>query len=190
MVRSRLFTYENALVLILGVTFGVVFFDRQAASNLMPFIKPALHLTNTEVGMVGSALAVTWALSAYLVSLVADRTRRHKLVLIVCVIGFSLSSFVSGTAGSFPVLVGSRLIMGLLEGGVMPICLTLMMLGSSENRRALNNGLVQNGFANLIGNMAGPVVLVAIAGAIGWRQAFYISAAPGLLCALAIALWP
>ncbi len=34
----RLFTYENALLLILGATFGIVFFDRVSVNFLMPFI--------------------------------------------------------------------------------------------------------------------------------------------------------
>ncbi len=189
MSRRGLFSYENALVLILGITFGIVFFDRQAAANLMPLIKPDLGLDNTQVGMVGSALAVTWAISAYLVGLVSDRTGRRKLVLIVCVIGFSLCSVVSGLANSFPLLLVSRFLMGLLEGGVMPICLAIMTLESSEHRRALNAGLVQNAFANLIGNTLGPIVLIAVAAALSWRQAFYLSAIPGLFCALAIWLW-
>ena len=189
MSRRGLFTYENALVLILGMTFGIVFLDRQAATNLMPLIKPALGLDNTQVGMVGSALAVTWAISAYLVGLISDRTGRRKLVLISCVIGFSLCSVVSGLARSFPVLVASRLLMGLLEGGVMPVCLAIMTLASSERRRALNAGLVQNMFPNLVGNALGPIVLVAVATALSWRQAFYLSAIPGLFCVLAIALW-
>ena len=189
MPRRSPFTYENALVLILGMTFGIVFFDRQAATNLMPLIKPALGLDNTQVGLIGSALAVTWAISAYLVGLISDRTGRRKLVLISCVIGFSLCSVISGLARSFPVMVASRLLMGLLEGGVMPICLAIITLNSSERRRALNAGLVQNLFPNLVGNAMGPIVLVAIAASFGWRQAFYLSAIPGLFCVLAIALW-
>ena len=189
MPRRGLFSYENALIVILGMTYGIVFFDRQAASNLMPFIKPALHLDNTQVGLIGSALAVTWALSAYFVGLLSDRTGKRKLVLIVCVIGFSLCSFISGLAKSFEVLAAARFFMGILEGGVMPICLAIMTLESSDRRRALNAGIVQNGFSNLIGNTLGPIVLVAIAMSMSWRQSFYVTAIPGLLCAVAIALW-
>jgi MFS family permease len=189
MPRRGLFTYENALVLILGMTFGIVFFDRQAAANLMLFIKPDLHLNNTEVGWIGSALSATWAISALLVGLISDRTGKRKPILIACVIGFSICSAISGWSPSFPVLLASRFFMGLLEGGVMPICLAIMAVESSEDRRGLNAGVVQNGFSNLVGNMAGPVVLTAIALSVGWRDAFYLAALPGLLCAAAIWLW-
>ncbi len=189
MPRRGLFTYENALVVILGLTFGVVFFDRQAASNLMPFIRPDLHLDGTQVGLIGSALSLTWAISAYLVGLLSDRTGKRKSILIVCVVGFSVCSAISGWAPTFGILAGSRVFMGMLEGGIMPICLTIMAVESSERRRGLNAGIVQNGFSNLVGNSMGPILLIWIAKVAGWREAFYVAAVPGLLCALAIWLW-
>jgi MFS family permease len=189
MPKKGLFTYENALVVILGLTFGIVFFDRQAASNLMAFIQPDLKLNQTEVGLLAAALSATWALSAYLVGLISDRTGKRKPLLIICVIGFSVCSVVSGLATDFTVLALSRLFMGLLEGGVMPICLAIMTMESSESRRGLNAGIVQNGFSNVVGNAAGPVILVAIATAANWRDAFYLAGIPGLLCAGAIWLW-
>src|SRR5215469_3130660 len=181
MPKRGLFTYENALVLILGMTFGIVFFDRQAASNLMIFIKPDLKLTDTQVGAIVSALSFTWAISAYLVGLISDRTGKRKSILILCVIGFSICSAISGIATNFAVLMGSRLFMGLLEGGVMPICLAIMSMESAEHRRGLNAGIVQNGFSNLVGNALGPIVLVAIATTANWRDAFFLAGVPGLL---------
>ena len=189
MPRRGLFTYENALVLILGLTFGVVFFDRQAPSSLMIFVKPDLHLDNAQVGLIGSALSFTWAVSALLVGLLSDRTGKRKPILIACVVGFSVCSAISGMSHSFNVLLASRFFMGLLEGGVMPICLAIMAVESADHRRGMNAGIVQNGFSNLIGNALGPIVLIAIATALNWRDAFYIAAIPGLFCALAIWLW-
>ena len=189
MPRRGLFTYENALVLILGMTFGIVFFDRQAPSSLMIFVKPDLRLDNAQVGMLGAALSFTWAISALGVGLISDRTGKRKPVLIACVIGFSVCSAISGLAHSFLVLAASRFFMGLLEGGVMPICLAIMAVESSDSRRGLNAGIVQNGFSNLVGNALGPIVLIAIATTLNWRDAFYIAAIPGLFCALAIWLW-
>ena len=189
MPRRGLFSYENALVLILGLTFGVVFFDRQAASNLMVFIRPDLHLNGTQVGLIGSALSLTWAISAYGVGLLSDRTGKRKSILIACVVGFSICSAISGWAPTFGVLAASRVFMGMLEGGVMPICLAIMAVESSERRRGLNAGIVQNGFSNLVGNSMGPILLIWIAATAGWRTAFYVAALPGLLCALAIWLW-
>lgn len=53
---SSLLTYENSLVLMLGVTFGVVFMDRLAVNYLAPFILPDLRLSAAQIGLASSAL--------------------------------------------------------------------------------------------------------------------------------------
>ena len=50
--------YENRLIWVLGVTFGFLFFDRNAVNYLMPFISAELHFTNKQVGLVASALVL------------------------------------------------------------------------------------------------------------------------------------
>jgi hypothetical protein len=47
MKKNGFLTYENGLLLILGLTFGIVFVDRNALTNLMPFVVAELKLTNT-----------------------------------------------------------------------------------------------------------------------------------------------
>ena len=64
MSQRRAFTYENGLLLILGLSFGIAFFDRNAAGILVPFIEKDLALSNTQVFALGSGLSLTWALGA------------------------------------------------------------------------------------------------------------------------------
>lgn len=185
--RLRLFTYENALVLILGVTFGVVFMDRLAVNYLAPFIVRDLKLSSTQVGLTASALSITWALTNIGAGRLSDLMGRRKPLLILAVIVFSCCSFVSGLATSFAVLIGARLFMGLAEGPVPPMVLTLMAHGSSRHRIGLNTGLIINGCLSLFAAVLGPVVLIGLAQAFGWRIAFWVAAAPGLVMALLIA---
>jgi len=44
--------YQGMLVLLLSFNFGVLFFDRNALNFLMQFVKPDLHLSDTQVGML------------------------------------------------------------------------------------------------------------------------------------------
>ena len=44
--------YAPVLVGLLSLNFGILFFDRNALSFLMPFVQPDLGLSNTEVGML------------------------------------------------------------------------------------------------------------------------------------------
>ena len=188
-LARKIFSYENRLLLILGLAFGLVFFDRQAASILAPFIQKDLALDNTQIGLLTSVLALSWALSAYVISRWSDAVGRRKPFLIAFVIIFSACSVASGLAHSFPSLVAARLLMGVVEGPFLPICLAIMTMESSPTRRALNAGVMQNLFSALLGNGLAAIILVALAVRFGWRSAFYLSALPGLLIALALWLW-
>ena len=183
----RLFTYENALVLILGVTFGVVFMDRLAVNYLAPFIVKDLRMNSTEVGLTASALSITWALTNIGAGRLSDLMGRRKPLLILAVLVFSCCSFVSGLATSFAVLICARLLMGVAEGPVPPMVLTLMAETSSPKRIGLNTGLIINGCLSLFASVLGPLVLINLAQALNWRAAFWLAAAPGLLMAVLIA---
>jgi MFS family permease len=186
MPRSRLLSYENWLVFILGLTFGFVFFDRNAISFLMPFIVPDLGLSNTQVGLLNSGLSLTWAISGYLIGRASDATGKRRAFLIASVVVFSLCSFGSGLAGSFMGLLMARMLMGIAEGPTLPISQSFMVIESSPHRRGLNMGLMQNVFAALLGSTVAPIVMVAVAQDYGWRTAFFFAGAPGFLIAFLI----
>src|SRR5690606_20262834 len=113
--------YQVALTAILSLNFGFVLFDRNAVSFLMPFIQPDLGLSNTQVGVLSGALSLTWAIAAFGIGYVSDKTGSRKGLLIAATLAFSLCSFLSGLAASFAMLLGARLLMGAAEGGIMPI---------------------------------------------------------------------
>src|SRR5882672_1021325 len=185
-VRSRLFSYETGVLFLLCLTLGIVFFDRNASLYLSPYIVQELKLTNEQVGWLGSALSLTWALSADFFGAWSDRLGVRKPFLLASVLSFSLCSFLSGVSQSFGVLLASRLLMGLAEGPFLPVAMTILMAVSSEERRGLNMGVMQNFFSNLMGSFVAPLVLVAIAEHYNWRWSFYIAGVPGLICAFFI----
>ncbi|MGA8708627.1 MAG: MFS transporter [Steroidobacteraceae bacterium] len=179
--------YETRLIWVLGITFGFVFFDRNAANFMMPFIAPDLGLSNQQVGLVASALSFTWAIGGFLGGLWSDRSAHRKTLLLTAVAAFSLCSFLSGLAASFAALLASRLLMGLAEGPILPVSQSLVAFASADTRRGFNMGVMQNFGSNLLGSFAAPLVLVAIAGAWHWRTAFFVAGIPGLIMAGLIA---
>jgi len=181
--------YEMTLTAVLGLTFGVVFFDRNALNFLMPFILKDLPLSNVQIGMVASGLALSWALSGFLAGYAADRLGKRKPLLLAAVIIFSLASFITGQATSFFMLLGARLLMGLAEGPVLPISQSLMAQACAPERRGLNMGFMQNVLSNLMGSLVTPLVTVALAIAYGWRSTFFFTALPGLVTACLIWKW-
>jgi len=172
------------LVTLLSVNFGIVFFDRNALNFLMPFVQPELGLSNTQVGILASALSLTWACAAFGIGVISDRTGSRKGLLILATLAFSACSFLSGLAGSFAALLGARLLMGAAEGGIMPISQAMIAAEVTPERRGLAMGVTQNFGSNLLGSFVAPVLLVAFATAYGWRNAFFLAGIPGLLAAM------
>jgi len=187
--KSKVFTYENGLLLLLGFTFGIVFFERNAIGPLASYILKDLQLNQTQIGMLGSGLSLAWAISAYVVGAASDRSGLRKPFLLVSVVVFSLCSALSGIAATFMMLLLARVIMGFAEGPFLPICFSIMNVESSPKRRGVNAGLMQNFFASLLGTTIAPLVLPWLADTYNWRTAFYLSAVPGLICAVLIWLF-
>ncbi len=178
--------YQFVLVALLSLNFGIVFFDRNALNFLMPFVQPDLNLTNTHVGILAGALSLTWAIAGYLVSAASDKAGNRKGFLLVAIFAFSLCSVLSGLATSFLLLFGARLLMGVAEGPIAPISHALVVREVNPRHRGLAMGVMQNFGSNFFGSFVAPVVLVAIAAAIGWRGAFFLAGVPGIITALLI----
>ena len=180
--------YQWLLILLLSFNFGIVFFDRNAFSFLTPFIQPELALSNFQIGLIVGAFSFAWALAGLGVGRLSDYLGRRKIILVIATLVFSLASALSGLASGFLALLAARLLMGIAEGGIMPISQTLIVAEVDPGRRGLAQGITQNFGANIIANFLGPIVIIAIATAVGWRNAFYLAALPGLLMAVLIAV--
>jgi len=175
--------YQWRMTLLLSVTFGVVFFDRNAVSFLTPFIAADLHLSFLQVGLLSSGLALTWALAGMFGGVISDRTGSRKVPLLICIVAFSLCSVLSGLAVTFATLLAARLLMGISEGPILPICQSLVADQSSKEDRGHNMGVTQTAGSALLGSFFAPIILVPIAQAFGWHGAMYLAALPGLLMA-------
>ena len=183
-MKKGLFTYENGIVLLMALTFGCLFFDRLALNFLMPYVAKDLHLNNTQIGLLAGALSLAWAFSSFFSTAWAETHNKKKLVFIAAVFTFSLCSFGSGWAVSFATLLIARLVMGFAEGPVIPLAQNFVERESSPNRLGINAGILQGVGSALFGSILAPVVLVQIAENIGWRNAFFVAGAPGLVLGL------
>jgi ACS family hexuronate transporter-like MFS transporter len=178
--------YQVLLPALLSINFGIVFFDRNALNFLMPFVQPELDLNNTEVGILAGALSLTWACAAFLIGMVSDAWGSRKGLLVLATLAFSACSVASGLASTFLAMLGARMLMGVSEGGIMPISQSLIASEVAARHRGLAMGVTQNFGSNLFGSFIAPVLLVAFAKAFGWRHAFFLAAAPGIVTSLLI----
>jgi len=176
--------YQILLVALLSISFGVLFFDRNSLAFLIPFVQPDLKLNNTQVGMLAGALSFTWACAALGIGYISDKTGSRKGLLIIATAVFSTCSFLSGMAQTFVAMLGARMLMGVAEGGFMPICQAMIAAEVKPQHRGLAMGVTQNFGSNLLGSFAAPVLLVGFADSFGWRRAFFLAGAPGLVAAV------
>ncbi|MEO6551986.1 MAG: MFS transporter [Croceibacterium sp.] len=173
--------------MLLGLAFGFAYFDRMAMTFLGPFVQKDLSLTNEQLGWANSGLSATWALGAFLIGRWSDSIGKRKPFLIGALLLFSVCSVLSGFAWSFGTLFAARMVMGLAEGPFLPVCLAIIAAASAESRRGVNSGIVQNVFGSIIGTALAPFILIRIAVAFGWQEAFFIAGIPGLI--LAALIW-
>lgn len=181
--------YEAAVLLILALVNGVVALDRLAVNFLSPYIIADLGLSNTQLGLLSSALSGAISISGLLFAAHADRTGKQKTILVCMLIAFSLMSGGAGIAISFATLFLARLALGVTEGPLVPLTQTIMGAASASTRRGFNMGTMQIGGAFLVGAMLGPILAVQFAERIGWQATFFLSALPGLVSALLVVLF-
>src|SRR5215510_1159925 len=122
------FFYQLVLVILLCLNFGVLFFDRNALNFLMPFVQPALGFSNTQVGLLASAFSLTWAIAGVVVGGFSDRSGMRKPILVVVTVLYAGCSALSGVVSSFLALFAVRLLMGVAEGGVLPVSQSLTVM--------------------------------------------------------------
>ena len=185
--RSR--HYETGLVAILCLAWGIVSFEYVSINFLLPFIAPDLKLTNTQIGILVSVFWVPFGLSSYLTGELSDRVGRRKRLLVFTLLVFSVVSVLSGFVTSFPMLLAVRMLMGFLEGPILPLAQSIIALEIPLEHRAMKMGIVQTVGSGLLSGFAAPLVLVDLAVHYGWRAGFFAVATPGLICAYLLAVF-
>ncbi len=180
-------TRERMMLATLFATWGVVFLDRMALLYLAPYIAADLRLDAAQIGMLAAAVSVCWALSALIFGAVSDRVGR-KAVLVPMVLLFSVLSGVSGLARNFEQLLLARALMGIAEGPCWSVMMALVEENSPPIHRGRNIGIVVTAAA-IIGLAVAPVLTTQVAAHLGWRAAFFVAGAPGLVLAALIALF-
>jgi predicted MFS family arabinose efflux permease len=178
-VTSRYRTY--ALILLMAIN-AVNILDRMVITNLIEPIKEDLKLTDAQVGaMAGIYFAIVYTVLGIPVARWADRGDRPKILALALTIwsGFSL---LGGFAQNFATLVVSRMGVGVGEAGCSPTAHSLLSEYTPREKRAVALSIYAIG--SPIGVMLGMGLGAVVAESYGWRTAFLVAGAPGLLLAV------
>jgi len=178
--------YNTKLVFALALSMGIMSFDQGSVGYLLPFIKPDLKLTNTEIGAVASTYWVTFAVASYGVGILANRIGSVRTCLIVVLCAFGMCSIGSALVAGVSSLLLARAVMGLLAGAILTLSQSILGLASPPDRIGTNMGLVTGFGSSLSGLVIAPIVLVQIATMLGWRLGYVAIAIPAWLAAVLV----
>jgi predicted MFS family arabinose efflux permease len=176
---SKGYSYYVFALLFLLYMFDYI--DRLVVVSLFPFLKKDWGLTDTQCGLLVSA--VSWAILVFSfpVSLLIDRWSRKKCIGVMAIL-WSLATAACAFAKNFPQLFLARTAIGIGEAGYAPGGTAMISALFPEKKRSLIVGIWNASIP--LGSALGIALGGLIAMRYGWRHAFGIVALPGMLIAL------
>jgi len=170
------------MVLLLAYTSSYV--DRQIMGILIEPIKADLQLSDTQMGfMSGIAFAIFYATLGIPIAFLADRWSRRNIISFSILV-WSGMTMLCGTAGSFVQLAIARVGVGIGEAGSSPPSHSLIADMYAPKHRA--GAMAVYALGVYLGIMLGFLVGAYVAAEHGWRMAFYVVGAPGILIAMLV----
>ena len=151
--------------------------DTSIANVALPHIGGSLGASNDEA---------TWVLTSYLVSnavvlplggwISSLIGRRNFFVL--CITGFTVSSFLCGAAPSLPILLLCRVMQGMFGGGMQPMAQAIMADSFEPHKRGQAFALY--GLVAVLAPSIGPTLGGWITDNFSWRWIFFINIPVGI----------
>lgn len=178
--------YSYFVVWFLAIVYTLNFLDRQIVSILGKQISAELHLSKTEFGLLGgTSFALLYTTCGIGVAYLADRMSRTWIIAAACAI-WSLFTALCGTAQNFFQILLYRMGVGFGEAGGSPPSYSLISDYFPAERRGTALAIYSLGVP--IGSMLGAFAGGKLALAYGWRTAFFVVGAPGIVLAVLMLL--
>lgn len=178
--------YRRYALWVLLIIYILNFLDRQIVAILAEPIKNELHLADWQLGvMTGLAFALFYTVLGIPIARVAERGNR-PLIIAAAVGTWSGFTMLCGMAQSFTQLVLCRVGVGVGEAGCTPPAHSLISDYTPRERRA--SALAFYSLGTPLGGLFGMVLGGLIGDAWGWRTAFLVAGAPGVMMAIIAAL--
>jgi MFS family permease len=174
------------------VTFVVLFLmnlldyvDRWVLSSVLRLVQDDLGFKNTKAGWLASLFLISYSLISPVMGYAGDRMRRQRLLALGVGV-WSLATVGTGLAQTYGQLALARALLGIGEAtyGVIAPAVLMDLFARDVRSRVLSAFYL----AMPVGGALGYLLGAWIAKYYGWRMAFFIVGAPGLLVAFA-ALW-
>ena len=157
------------------------YIDRLVVVSLFPFLQQEWNLSDTQCGLLVSAVYWSILLFSFPVSILVDRWSRKKTIGLMSVL-WSIATLLCVFTKNFKQLFAARVAIGIGEAGYAPGGTALISALFPAEKRARMLGFWNASIP--LGSAIGIAVGGIIAEHLGWRHAFGIVAIPGLVFAL------
>jgi predicted MFS family arabinose efflux permease len=162
------------------------FLDRQLMSILAKPIQDTLHVSDSQLGLIGGLyFALFYCSIAIPVGWLADRTNRVAVLAVACGV-WSAATAACGLSANYAQFAVSRMTVGFGEAGGVPPSYAIISDYFPPGRRGTALGIYNLGPP--IGAALGIAFGAAIAAAFNWRYAFIVLGITGVVAALALPL--
>jgi MFS family permease len=160
------------------------YLDRYLVPPLVPELERALGISHAQSGWLWPAFMLVYMIAAPVFGAWGDRGSRTRPIAIGVAV-WSVATVLSGLARSYPQLFASRALVGIGEAAYAAIAPALLADYFAASLRGRVYAVLN--MALPVGAALGFVLGGLIGHHFGWRAAFFLCGAPGML--LAAAVW-
>lgn len=155
--------------------------DRQVFNVVLPLIRSGLGLTAVQAGLVGSVFTISLALVIPVAGYVGDVCSRKRIV-VLSLFGWSLSTLLTGFSTSLLFLIAVRSVAtGVGEGFYAPSAFAMIGEHHVETRA---QAMAVHQTSLYVGVVLSGLVAGWLGDHFGWRSAFWVFGALGILAAV------
>lgn len=170
-------TYVWIVVALLWMVAALNYVDRQVVFALFPLLRAQLHLSDLQLGFLGTAFLWVYGIFSPVGGYLADRLNRRGVILFSIGV-WSTVTLLVGVSRHYPQLVACQAMLGISEAFYLPAALALIADYHGPRTRSRAIGLHQSGlYAGVaLGGSGGAWVGQHY----GWHQVFFVLGAFGI----------
>lgn len=171
--------WSVAFLLLVG---GFInYLDRASLAVAAPSMMNDLHLTNTDIGLMGSVFSIFFAFSQFPAGWLADRFGPRKVYASAATL-WGLSTMITGLCSSLPSLLCARALLGMTEAPGWPTSAKITSIWFPRKERALASSVWDA--SSRWGLAFAPPLLVFMSIHFGWGALFYLAGSLGVIFGL------
>ena len=126
---------QKMMLLVLTTINFLNYIDRQIIFPLFHSLQLEFHVSDFQLGLLGTVFMLVHSLTSVPFGMLADRYSRRAIIF--CgVLFWSVTSFLSGLVGSFKGLLGVRSLVGVGEAAYAPAATAMISDNFAESLRA------------------------------------------------------